>query len=224
MKKLNNKDMDKLFKDGLGDFQVPAPSMNKQSDSSQLDEAMRSKLSAFEQAPDQQNWNQIKRRIPLHLKMHRHLTLLSKIAAVLVVGLVTSLLVSNYQSHQADVANQQNEMQPAAVAPPIDADYVYDLDSSNNKVDQKKNQEQSDRELLSEDVVKEHRAIKPTLEVPELPSKPIEKVAAADNPLDEKVERTVNLEGIPMNIQKPVEEEMISSTTEEEEELKEKNN
>lgn len=224
MKKTNNHDIEKLFKDGLSDFQVPAPSMNKQTDSSELDEAMRSKLSEFELAPDQQNWDKIKRRIPLHLKMHRHLTLLSKIAAVLVVGLVTSLLVANYQSHQAEMANQEKEIQPTPVVIPIDADFVFDMQPDNSAADQKKAQEKSDRELFSEDVVNEYRNIKPTLEVPELPTKPIKEVVAENNPLDAKVERTVSAEGIPMNIQKPVEEEMLGLTTEEEEELKKKNN
>jgi len=212
---INNNDLDKVFKDGLGDFQVPTPSFHKQSDPSELDDALRSKLNSFEMEPDEKNWNEIKKRIPLSLKMQRHLNLWSKIAAVLIVGLATSLLVANYQGFET-VAEEDSQLQPALPYEESQSDFVYEVQDKDEEEENAKKREPTFKELSDSENEIEVVVQVPVEELPKIETKVNDEVTAEHNPLDGKLKRSEKAGEMPLQIQKPVDEVMLGLTPEEE--------
>lgn len=198
--------LDKIFKDRFDDFLVPPPANANHEDRLDKDRDLQSKLNQFEATPDTENWNQIKRQIPLSLQMKRQLNWWSKVAAFLVVGMIGSLIASNYFTAVPTVVESKQDDDAEQTI--VHEDWVWDLDDQAND---KSGEENVARILFDppEKIVEVNRdhimeALDP------IESKQIESLAETNND-GLTLKREGNLDEMPMPIQRPVEGETLVS-------------
>lgn len=91
MREEQHQDFDEMFKMGFEDF-APTPSShlwdNIERELPLADEDIfRSSFANYEVEPSPVVWQNVKRRLPINLVVRRHLTMLSRIAAVLLIGM-----------------------------------------------------------------------------------------------------------------------------------------
>ncbi len=102
MKNMNN-NTDDFIKETLGSFEAPPPfhnwdKINDQLNSSDND-AFTQKFENFEVKPNEKVWDEIEQHLPYHLRIHRHLTWASKIAAVLLVAMLSTIFFNNWNQN-----------------------------------------------------------------------------------------------------------------------------
>ena len=100
-----NQNMDDLFRRAFDNHEVSPPSslwdkIANEIPDSQADEIFKKALSDYEVEPSPQVWNYISRRLPINLRVRRHLTMLSRVAAVLLVGMFGMYLIDNWYAKQ----------------------------------------------------------------------------------------------------------------------------
>ena len=91
MREEQHQDFDEMFKMGFEDF-APTPSShlwdNIERELPLADEDIfRSSFANYEVEPSPVVWQNVKRRLPINLVIRRHLTMMSRIAAVLLIGM-----------------------------------------------------------------------------------------------------------------------------------------
>ncbi len=192
----NPKDLDQIFKEGLSNFQVPPPSRKQPEDINPLDEAVKNVLNEFESTPSANVWENVKRRIPFSLKVKRQLNWWTKVAAALIIGLAATVALKEYQAYKAAEMVIQPEKNEAVPAIPIDSDFVYELRNDGKNNITKSNNEESAREILSDEVVTlPERVVEP---VSPLENKVESVVSTLDNPLNEEQKSSGKLGEVPL--------------------------
>ena len=92
MKEEQHQSFDELFQMGFEDF-APTPSahlwdnIEKELPLPSEDQVFRNSFANFEVEPSPVVWQNVQRRLPINLMVRRHLTMLSRIAAVLLIGM-----------------------------------------------------------------------------------------------------------------------------------------
>ncbi len=91
------KDFDEQFQAAFSDF-VPAPPayMEENVLGNDFDHAFRRAFANYEIEPSEEVWQKVRPLIPLSLVIKRHLTALSRVAAVIVAMMLFSFLISEY--------------------------------------------------------------------------------------------------------------------------------
>lgn len=182
MKKRNshNEQLDKAFREGLNDFQVPSPAFGKPDTRTEVDHQLSAKIDAFEVEPDRKNWEKISRRIPLSLKLHRQLNFWSKVAAVLVVGMIGTLVYSNMNEVEQGSGVVLDQIEEEVI-PQEPVDNIIEF------VERKDTEKDDIREaFIDEDYAQPRKSIE-LLEP--LESKPPTTIADSDNILNETIQR-----------------------------------
>ncbi len=103
---------DSLVKEHFDQFEMtPDPSIFDNVLNRTLDKAFLAKLANYEENPDEGNWEKIKRHIPLSLLIKNQLNVLTRIAAILVVLLLFTFLISyfNWPSSNNQYVNIDEE-------------------------------------------------------------------------------------------------------------------
>lgn len=137
-------DIDELFKDQFGDFEVPKLRSNDIVDEEEdgIDQLFQNRFEELEQTPNEKIWENVKKELPLHLIWKKRLNHLSRIAAILLIGIFLSVLIS---SKSSAILNLVNNDAPAAVEDPNaessikPADFVFDVNSEKDALDQREN-------------------------------------------------------------------------------------
>ncbi len=130
-----------LFKDALGDLEVN-PSKKSWADiSNQLDTDANAKIQHkfehFEAQPKPEIWEGIKTQLPYNLRLRRQLNWISKIAAVLLIGMLftvgSNMIKLNQQQKSAEVIvptlTPNEDLAPSISTPIIEEenDFVFDV-------------------------------------------------------------------------------------------------
>jgi len=213
----NNSDkLDQIFSEGLNDLHVPPPQF-KHREEDPVDNAVKHKLDEFEQTPNPEIWDNIKTQIPLSLKVKRQLTWLSKIAAVLVVGLVVTMLINSYSRAQRDIVIENDNEKEAVPVIPIESDFVFDLKDKSKSNDKVQEKEKSARELFSDEYEIAERQKNLIEPITPLETKASELLTSNNNPLDDEQKKSETLGKMPLRTNVPANTEMLSLTPEEDE-------
>ncbi|MFT5832563.1 MAG: hypothetical protein ACI97N_000175 [Cognaticolwellia sp.] len=117
MNKDQHTDIDKLFQDAFGKFEVtPPPNMWNKIETSlpltETDSLFKNALENYEKQPSSGVWNNIEPELPLSLTIRNAFIHLSKIAAVLLVGITLYVF-----TQQSDWSSNDNIVQQETVAP-----------------------------------------------------------------------------------------------------------
>jgi hypothetical protein len=117
MNKDQHTDIDKLFQDTFGKFEVtPPPNMWNKIETSlpltEIDSLFKNALENYEKQPSSGVWNNIEPELPLSLTIRNAFIHLSKIAAVLLVGITLYVF-----TQQSDWSSNDNIVQQETVAP-----------------------------------------------------------------------------------------------------------
>ncbi len=117
MNKDQHTDIDKLFQDAFGKFEVtPPPNMWNKIETSlpltETDSLFKNALENYEKQPSSGVWNSIEPELPLSLTIRNAFIQLSKIAAVLLVGITLYVF-----TQQFDWSSNDNIVQQETVAP-----------------------------------------------------------------------------------------------------------
>jgi len=221
MKISNNKnnELDEFFKEGFNDFQVPPPSGLKKQEQDPIDKAFQQELSGFESTPSPEVWDRVKTRIPLSLQVKRQLTWWSKVAAALILGLAVTVGLKEYQRHQQEQFVDEPVHKEVIPAIPIESDFVYDLQKSDDKDQKVANRGKSARELLNDE--DEPKLDRQSDLSPIAPLETITEtvISSTENPLDDKQRSSSKLGDIPLRTQNNTDIESLTLT---EKEIKEK--
>jgi len=93
-----------------------------------IDQYVKQELKSFETTPSEQVWNKVEKKIPLSLYLRNHLNQLSKIAAILVVGMLATIYFSQPQPSSVATVQQPNtKMMDGIISPFPETDFVFDL-------------------------------------------------------------------------------------------------
>lgn len=131
-----NQDIDDIFKNGLEDFTPTPPASNWTKvaaglEGEEIDSFVKTQLDNIESTPNPEIWTNIKKELPLSLLLRNKLNWLSRIAAVLIIFMVTVLVLDKKEiptnSTVATIDNQ--ETQDVAVTEES-VDFVFDIDES----------------------------------------------------------------------------------------------
>lgn len=103
MKEEQHQSFDELFQMGFEDF-APTPSahlwdnIEKELPLPSEDQVFRNSFANFEVEPSPVVWQNVQRRLPINLMVRRHLTMLSRIAAVLLIGMFGLMTFDQFTS------------------------------------------------------------------------------------------------------------------------------
>jgi hypothetical protein len=93
---MDDKTTDDLFKSAFDNFEVTPPQQNweevAEELNKELDEDFRAQLQPLKVAPQSHIWDCIQEELPLHSGMRRYFSWMNKIAVVLVIGMLLSIL------------------------------------------------------------------------------------------------------------------------------------
>ncbi len=122
MNKNTNKNIDEIFKAQFEDFQVPPPRQNwedlEKSIDTDLDQQFRDGLQPLQVTPQKKVWENVQEELPLHPKAKRYISWMTKIAAVLVIGMLLSILSD--QQKQGEIAQNNNNSEKSTSASKLD--------------------------------------------------------------------------------------------------------
>jgi len=190
MRDSNNKEQnfDDCFKDHFGDFEAPKMRKKESSESeaeeNSFDQLFQAQFDDFEQKPDEKIWNNVQKELPLHLIWRKKLNQLSRIAAVLLIGLFITMLISQ----QSDsIRNLVFQKAPPAVVEPeiikIDSDFVYDANPKQDDMDMQEDSKTlfADELVSNKSTLEEASSSKMDLApLSPLPKRPIEALSSDD--------------------------------------------
>ncbi len=132
---------DESLNDAFQDYEVnPAPEVWENITSEAVDSRFKSVFSKFETEPREENWEKIRRAVPVNLFLRNSLNQLSKIAAILVVGLFLAFLVnysglfSGTNSGSLEIANSNNTIPSDIKSPPVKLEVVQPVHKEINSV------------------------------------------------------------------------------------------
>jgi len=129
-------EIDDIFKNGLEGFTPTPPPSNwkkitAELEGEQLDSFVKDNLLNIEATPNPEIWTNIKKELPLSLLLKNKLNWLSRIAAVLIIFMITLLVLDKKEtptnSNIAIIENQESE-EIAAIEESVD--FVFDIDES----------------------------------------------------------------------------------------------
>ncbi len=116
MKNIEHNNFDQHFKDTFEGFEQRPDGHNwseiRGALSSNVDQLFNDKLGSHEAVPSQKVWNGIQKQLPLSLLLRRHLNTLSKVAAIVLIGMVGLLFIKQNKLTQTAtaLADQQNDI------------------------------------------------------------------------------------------------------------------
>lgn len=101
MKEHENQQFDELFQMSFEDFEVTPPShlwnnIEREIPLPEEDDIFRGSFANFEVEPPPAVWQNVQKRLPINLVVRRHLTMLSRVAAALLVGMFGLLTFDQY--------------------------------------------------------------------------------------------------------------------------------
>lgn len=172
-------DIDELFKGQFGDFEVPKlRSIEPEEEASdEIDQLFQNRLEELEQRPDEKIWTNVQKELPLHLIWKKRLNHLSRIAAILLIGLFISVLVSRESSAilsfvGSNAATTVEDTNPESSIKP--ADFVFDVHTDKDALDQRENsktlfQDDSDSEVATNGMDANSTLLDPLAPLPSLP-------------------------------------------------------
>lgn len=113
--------VDEIFKNSFEHFQVPPPNMNwdkmEESLDSDFDQQFRSQLQPFQVRPQQKVWDNIQEELPLHPTARRYISWMTKVAAILVIGMLLSILSDQQQQEEIAAVNNNGEQTTRSFLP-----------------------------------------------------------------------------------------------------------
>lgn len=113
-----NNNTDEFFKDSFESFQVTPPKRNWEGINDKLEEKtdaiINDKFESYEVQPQPAVWENIKGQLPYNLRIRRHLNYISRIAAVLLIGMLFTMGYNVYQQQNQIAVNSA----PVPVATP----------------------------------------------------------------------------------------------------------
>lgn len=110
-----NNNFDDLFADKFRDFEAPPPQkmwseIKSSLDNEQIDETFKKGLASFEANPSARVWQYISQRLPLNPLLSKTLSMLSGIAAVLVVSMLATYVYNDWQERRQAKQDQQLQL------------------------------------------------------------------------------------------------------------------
>jgi len=112
MNKDTNKNIDDIFKNGFENFQQAPPKQNweqiEDGIDTDIDQQFKSKLHTLKVSPQPKVWKNIEEELPLHPTARRYFSWMTKIAAILVIGMLLAIL--------SDQQKQDKILQTACLA------------------------------------------------------------------------------------------------------------
>lgn len=198
MRDSNNKeqDFDDCFKDHFGDFEAPKMSSRETQENERkedsFDQLFQSQFDNFEQQPDEKIWENVQKELPLHLLWKKKLNQLSRIAAVFLIGLFFTMLISQKSDSIKGLVFKTNA--PAVELPEvvkiIDSDFVYDANPKQDDIDM----HEDSKTLFADELVSNKKAQEKAnntkmdlAPLSPLPKRPIQEVNALDGSLVQDV-------------------------------------
>ncbi|MFT6019427.1 MAG: hypothetical protein ACI9CQ_002229 [Saprospiraceae bacterium] len=129
MKKNTDKNTDNIFKKHFENFQVPPPKAKWEEIEggmdSDMDQEFRERLQPLQITPQAKIWENIQEELPLHPKARRYISWMTKIAAILVIGMLLSILSDQHK--QEEIALSDNNSEQTILS--------LELNKSNNPTD-----------------------------------------------------------------------------------------
>ncbi len=212
MRDSNNKeqDFDDCFKDHFGDFE--APKMNSREtqenemEEDSFDQLFQSQFDDFEQQPDEKIWENVQKELPLHLIWKKRLNQLSRIAAVFLIGLFFTMLISQKSdSIRALVFKTPPPAVESTEVVKIDSDFVYDANPKEDDIDMPEDSKTlfGDEMAGNKNTKGEANSAKMDLApLSPLPKRPIQEVNLPDGSLvqDSKTDENAMKNSIPLRV------------------------
>ena len=108
-----NENIDNKFQEAFVDFQPTPPRQNweqiQETMENEIDASLREKLQPLRVTPKAHVWKNIKEELPLHPGVKRYFGWMTKIAAVLVIGMLLSILSDQQQQELAHNEQEINQ-------------------------------------------------------------------------------------------------------------------
>ncbi|MEM9822329.1 MAG: hypothetical protein AAF985_14700, partial [Bacteroidota bacterium] len=134
-------------------------SIQEQLDQEHLDQFVKQQFEQFERRPSEKVWQQVATQLPLNLRLKNQLQWLSKIAAILVLGMFVAYLFDRNPRHSKLAViqtypeyKQENETTKIATVATADAKeaFVFDIPAAKTSKKYKHNQETPEEKELQE--------------------------------------------------------------------------
>ncbi len=138
---MDNKDkqVEDRFRQAFDQFEVPPPDHNWEQIEEEMeelfDEQFHKKMAPFQVTPKPRVWKKIKSELPLHPGAHRYISWMTRIAAVLVIGMLLTIFVDQQQQ----TSGLSQKMHPIPPSPPTNTPAAHEAASSGEFVFDVKN-------------------------------------------------------------------------------------